>query len=149
MVHFHKHGMIVFHKDGTIPEPKIGTIFVFGSNDKGIHGIGAAKAAVEKFGATRGKPEGRQGNSYAIPTRVATWITDEKRWHMRTMNLADIQDNVSHFIYVAERADPRYLFFVTRIGCGFAGVRDEKIAPMFKGVKGKFSFAEQWKEYIL
>lgn len=43
-------------------------IFVFGSNLKGIHGGGAARVALEKFGAVWGQGTGLQGNSYAIPT---------------------------------------------------------------------------------
>jgi len=50
-------------------EPEEGTIFVFGSNPEGRHGAGAAKIAVTKFGAIYGQGEGRQGNSYAIPTK--------------------------------------------------------------------------------
>lgn len=141
--------MIRFHKDGTTPPARNGYIFVFGSNDKGIHGKGAAKIAVDVYGAIRGQAEGRQGNSYAIPTRVATWDAENKRWDMRTMSVADIQDNVNFFIEKAERADPKkFLFFVTRVGCGLAGVEDKRIAPMFKGVKGNYSFAEEWEEFI-
>ena len=50
-------------------EPEDGTIFVFGSNPEGRHGAGAAKIAMTKFGAIYGQGEGRQGNSYAIPTK--------------------------------------------------------------------------------
>ena len=45
------------------------TIFVFGSNPEGIHGAGAAKVAVENFGAIYGIGEGMQGNAYALPTK--------------------------------------------------------------------------------
>ena len=43
-------------------------IFVFGSNLHGMHGGGAARIAVEKFGAIMGQGVGLQGQSYAIPT---------------------------------------------------------------------------------
>ena len=43
-------------------------IFVFGSNIKGAHLGGAARAAYNKFGAEWGNGEGLQGNSYALPT---------------------------------------------------------------------------------
>lgn len=43
-------------------------IFVFGSNANGNHAGGAARIAVEKFGAIMGQAEGLQGQSYAIPT---------------------------------------------------------------------------------
>lgn len=43
-------------------------IFVFGSNIKGAHLGGAARAAYNKFGAEWGNGEGLQGRSYALPT---------------------------------------------------------------------------------
>lgn len=42
-------------------------IFVFGSNIQGYHGGGAARMALNKFGAAWGKGDGLQGQSYAIP----------------------------------------------------------------------------------
>ena len=43
-------------------------IFVFGSNLQGWHGGGAARIAVDKFGAIEGLGVGPQGQCYAIPT---------------------------------------------------------------------------------
>ena len=50
-------------------EPDEDTVFVFGSNPKGIHGAGAAATAKAKFGAIQGQGEGMQGNAYALPTK--------------------------------------------------------------------------------
>lgn len=47
-------------------------IFVFGSNTQGFHKSGAAKAAIENFGAVYGKAYGLQGQSYAIITKDKT-----------------------------------------------------------------------------
>lgn len=41
--------LYTFHRDGTLPQN--GEVFVFGSNLAGIHGAGAAKVALQKFGA--------------------------------------------------------------------------------------------------
>ena len=49
--------------------PEANTIFVFGSNPEGKHGAGAARTAVDKFGAKYGQGEGLQGNAYALPTK--------------------------------------------------------------------------------
>ena len=49
--------------------PSENTIFVFGSNPEGRHGAGAAKTAVDKFGAQYGVGEGLTGNAYALPTK--------------------------------------------------------------------------------
>lgn len=49
--------------------PQEDTVFVFGSNPEEKHGKGAAKAAVDKFGAKYGQGEGLYGSSYALPTK--------------------------------------------------------------------------------
>lgn len=43
-------------------------IFVFGSNLHGFHSGGAARVAMEEFGAEWGVGVGRTGQTYAIPT---------------------------------------------------------------------------------
>lgn len=58
----------VSYYEGDIkPEPN--TVFVFGSNPKGVHGAGAALVAKTQFGAVQGIGFGLQGNSFAIPTK--------------------------------------------------------------------------------
>lgn len=44
-------------------------IFVFGSNQSGRHGKGAAKTALG-WGAKWGQAEGLQGKTYGIPTKT-------------------------------------------------------------------------------
>lgn len=129
-----------FHKDGTLPQN--GEVFVFGSNLAGIHGAGAAKIAYEKFGAFWGKGVGGPyGRSFAIPT---------KNNKIQTMPLSDIEVFVRAFVEFTQAQnlyEIRPQWFVTRVGCGLAGYKDEQIAPMFKGAVD-CSFAEQWKEYL-
>ena len=91
-------------------------IFVFGSNLEGAHGGGAAATAWKHFGAIWGQGVGLQGNSYGIPTMHG--------------GVDAIKPYVDEFIDFA-RAHPELHFFVTRIGCGIAGFRDEDIAPLF------------------
>ena len=91
-------------------------IFVFGSNLKGMHGGGAARIAVEKFGAIMGQGVGLQGQSYAIPTMQGGVNT--------------IKPYVDEFIAFAKQ-HPELTFLVTRIGCGIAGFTDAEIAPLF------------------
>jgi hypothetical protein len=131
-----------FHKDGTLPQN--GEIWVFGSNLAGIHGAGAAKIAASKYGAQFGQGSGYMNTdgrgSYAIPT---------KDYNIRTLPLSEIELYCERFKIFAN--DPFVLnrgYFVTRVGCGLAGYKDEHIAPMFKGTFN-CSFAEEWKEYIL
>lgn len=99
-----------------IRELKPNEIFVFGSNLKGYHGGGAARVAMNKFGAEWGNGVGLQGQSYAIPTMQG--------------GVETIQPYVDEFIAFAKQ-HIQLTFFVTRIGCGIAGFRDEDIAPLF------------------
>jgi hypothetical protein len=104
-----------------ITELRSDEIFVFGSNLAGMHGGGAAYAAWRKFGAIMGQGVGLQGQSYAIPTMQG--------------GVETIRPYVDEFIAFA-KAHPELFFYVTRIGCGIAGFRDEEIAPLFTAAKG-------------
>lgn len=114
------------------------SIFVFGSNLRGVHGAGAAKFALEEHGAQWGIGVGRTGNSYAIPT---------KDWLIRTLPLTEIAPYVERFIDYA-KAHPELTFQVTRIGCGLAGYTPADIAPMFKGVPDNCIMPEDFKPWL-
>lgn len=113
-------------------------IFVFGSNLAGRHGKGAALTARFSYGAIYGQGYGRQGNSFAIPT---------KDHQLRTLPLDRIEDYVKKFFNYAA-AVPNEQFQVTRIGCGYAGYKDEDIAPMFKNAPANCHLPEQWIELL-
>lgn len=100
-------------------------IFVFGSNRQGIHGAGAAREALEYWGAIYGQAKGLQGNSYAI-------VTKELRKNEPPVSLEEVRVEVDIFIDFA-KSRPDYLFTVTAIGCGLAGFTPEQIAPLFEG----------------
>ena len=91
-------------------------VFVFGSNLAGNHAGGAARTALLRFGAKMGQGEGMQGQSYAIPTMQG--------------GVETIKPYVDRFIDLAYEWD-QTTFYVTRIGCGIAGFKDEEIAPLF------------------
>ena len=95
-------------------------IFVFGSNESGIHGAGAAKMAMS-FGAEMDKGFGFSGNTFAIPT---------KDWDIQTLPLRDIEHYVRRFTAAARLYD-KIEFLVTEIGCGLAGYKVGDIAPFF------------------
>ena len=113
-------------------------IFVFGSNEAGIHGAGAALHAVQHCGAIGGKGYGRQGNSFAIPT---------KNRKLLTLSPVTIQGYAHLFIAYAIINDKEE-FQVTRIGCGLAGLRDEDMAPMFFDAPKNCLFDEAWKPWL-
>jgi hypothetical protein len=113
-------------------------IFVFGSNQAGRHGAGAALYAAKFYNAKNGVGEGPQGQSYAIPT---------KDWNIQTLPLEDIQVSVNKFLDYA-RENPNTYFLVTRIGCGLAGHKDADIAPMFIGAPSNCEMPIEWAKYL-
>lgn len=120
--------------------------FVFGSNESGLHGAGAARFAERNRGAQRGIAFGYSGNSFAIPTK------DEQIRH--TLSLSRIKVYVDNFKWQAHGNGPHKdqmrgkLFQVTRIGCGLAGLKDAQIAPMFLGSPKSCVFDEAWKPWL-
>lgn len=112
--------------------------FVFGSNEAGIHGAGAAQFAYRKKGAIYGKGYGHHGESFAIPTK------DE---NIETLELGLIAAYVAGFLAYAT-GKRKLSFYVTRIGCGLAGYTDKDIAPMFVGAPTNCMFDERWRKYL-
>ncbi len=104
-----------------ITELKPHQIFVYGDNEAGIHGAGAALTAYKKFGAIWGQGGGLQGQSYGIPT---------KNKHLLVLYLHEIKQHVDVFIQFAATL-PDFDFLVTQIGCGYAGYTPAEIAPLF------------------
>lgn len=111
------------------------TIFVFGSNLAGRHGKGAAVTARLYHGAQYGQGVGRQGNSYAIPTKDV---------YLKSLPLDKIEFYVRLFLCYAND-HPELSFFVTRIGCGLAGYKDKDIAPMFKNAPTNCELPITWR----
>lgn len=94
-----------------------GEVFVFGSNAHGAHAGGAARFAVERFGAVWGQAEGLQGQSYAIDTMSGLDVLAEQ---------------AARFLQFA--ADhPHLTFLLTEVGCGIAAHTPEQVAPAFAG----------------
>lgn len=110
-------------------------VFVFGSNLAGRHGAGAAAWAFRFYGAIIGRGVGRQGNSYAIPTK------DES---LRVLSLPQIELYVKSFLTYAKK-HPEDSFLVTAIGTGLAGYKHTDIAPMFSGAPSNCELPAAWK----
>ena len=110
-------------------------IFVFGSNEAGRHGKGAALTARNQYGAQYGVGVGRTGNAYAIPTKDKL---------LRTLPLTDISKYVAEFLTYA-RQHPELDFLVIRIGCGLAGYNDYQIAPMFQTAPQNCRLPDEWR----
>jgi hypothetical protein len=116
-------------------------IFVFGSNELGRHGGGAAKAAMS-HGARYGQGFGPQGDSFGIPTCAkptnepdSTISPDKLRYYIYT------------FILYA-KMNPQETFQVTRIGCGLAGWADAVVAPLFTEAPANCEFDSAWEPLL-
>lgn len=116
-------------------ENMVERVFVFGSNLAGRHGKGAALFARQHHGAILGQGVGRQGNSYAIPTKSEAF---------RTLPLSDIRGHVRDFLrYAAD--NPSLRFQLTPIGCGLAGYDFADIAPMFKAAPENIDLPDEFR----
>lgn len=118
--------------------PKRKPVFVFGSNLAGRHGAGAAKSAYLHHGALMDIGLGSMGDSWAIPT---------KDRNIKTLSLKEIEIYVNTFLTYAFKT-PERMFYVTRIGCGLAGYKNENIAPMFDGAPSNVRFDEEWEYWL-
>lgn len=96
-------------------------VFVFGSNQAGSHGAGAALTAMQ-WGAIAGFGEGLYGQTYALPTKDA---------RIRTRHLADIYESLIN-LFMCISHTPEKHFLITKVGCGLAGLSEKEVAPMFR-----------------
>jgi len=102
-----------------ITELEPNQIFVFGANEAGVHGAGAARQAL-KWGAKMGQI-GPNGQTYGLPT---------KDKHIKTLPLPRIRTYINIFLAYA-KYKPDAEFLVTKIGCGLAGYTEKDIGPLF------------------
>lgn len=128
-----------YHDNGTLP-PNEEWCFVFGSNERGIHGAGSALVAREKYGAVLGNGKGFSPNelSYALPTKNANLLT---------LSLNKIEVYVKSFIEVTHKY-PEKKFWVTAVGCGLAGYSHSQMAVLFKDCNTNCSFPIEWRTYL-
>lgn len=123
-------------------------VFVFGSNEGGIHGGGAARHAYKEKGARWGFSYGHMGQSFAIPTKGFINVPGGRQAVGDTLELATIRRYVEGFLAYAS-GHPELTFQVTCIGCGLAGLEHKDIAPMFRGFEHTgLYFDVKWKPYL-
>lgn len=110
-------------------------IFVFGSNEAGRHGAGAARQAAEEFGAAYGVGEGLTGRCYAFPTL-------DRRFQKRS--LAELKRS-RDLLYTTCRACPSLEFLLTKVGCGLAGFSEATIWALFLDAPSNLTLPEDWR----
>lgn len=146
-----------FWKGGNIESMTGNNIFVFGSNPSGIHGAGAAKAAMN-FGAEYGNGRGLQGNTYALVTKnlkagyyeESTGITYDVQGE-RSVSPEQISQNIDE-LYECARNNPNLKFFITYQKDpntkNLNGYSDEEMFDLFvdnKDVPDNIRFHESFK----
>ena len=137
---------IMSHKDGSQPKNP-DAIFVFGSNTEGQHWGGAAAAAFHHYGAKWGKSFGASGKSFAIPSVEVTLDRKGNEKSRRTLELAELRAYVKRFRrYVT--AHPDLEFFLTRVGCSIAGLKDEDVGPMFGPPQPNVNYPKEWVKLV-
>jgi hypothetical protein len=114
-------------------------IFVFGSNPEGLHGKGAARIALNKFGAIYRKGRGLQGQSYGLVTKnlrqgyyeSETGIYYDK-YGKRSVSKEQIIQNINE-LYMVARHMKNYEFYIAykSIGGNLNGYTSEEMAEMF------------------
>ena len=93
-------------------------IFVFGSNDAGIHGAGAAKYALDHKGARYGKSYGHHGQSFALPSDEPALLMALRR-QAAMSPAARVDGDITipykcfgYAVYVAQRAGFKRVGFI-------------------------------------
>lgn len=98
-----------------IAELGINEVIIFGSNLEGNHVGGLARVCRERWGAMNGKGVGIQGQCYALPTMGGIPQL--------------IMYSVDLYYYIISH--PELTFYLTKVGCGIAGYKEEEIIPIF------------------
>jgi hypothetical protein len=111
-------------------------IFVFGSNEAGIHGAGAAWQARHRFGAKLGIGEGLTGQCYAFPTL-------DRKLHKRSHG--DLQESC-RLLFECAGQHPEKRFLLTKVGCGLAGFDESYMRSLFVNAPENIILPEDWRE---
>lgn len=122
--------------DHTPDDPRV---FVFGSNRRGMHGAGAARYARIELGARWGIGEGMTGRAYALPTCSSPGVA---------LPYAAVAEAVERFKNLA-RSMPGTRFYVSEVGCGFAGFVAADIAPLFADAPDNCDLSDGWRAFTI
>lgn len=127
-----------YHNESIIEQLPDDQVFVFGSNLAGNHRKGAAKTALDKFGAMQGVGRGWSGQSFAIPTQNE---------HLQAMPIHQVEHYIKDFkIYTKNH--PKFIYFITAIGCGSTGFHAKDIAPLFQDISDNVILPIRFKEFL-
>lgn len=131
--------------------PGNGIVFVFGSNPEGRHGAGAAKVAVERFGAVYGQGEGLQGNAYALPTKD---LRVKENNGLRSIPEKEIERSIAK-LYETARQNPQKSFCIAYRNTDQAslnGYTGREMMRMFLSAgepPRNIVFSEEWAKELI
>lgn len=111
-------------------------IYVFGSNESGIHGKGAALEAFKRYGAVERQGRGHMLRCYAIPT---------KNKELRQRSVWEIEKDTRVFVEHTKTSGLDY--YVTPVGTGLAGWNHLDIAPLFVGAQ-RCWMPKMWEPWL-
>ena len=122
-------------------------IFVFGSNNLGLHAGGAAKFAKEELDfpdmVSQGMvTDGFGGGAYALPTCSVPG---------HAVSFDELKAYVNNFLLFATDCAMRnlhFVFFLTPVGTGIAGFTHEQVAPLFSNAPYNVMFPPEWKKFF-
>lgn len=111
-------------------------VYVFEANKLGIHQAGTALTAFAHYGATQGRPDGRQGRAYGVYTMLSPARGE--------ITLGEIKIQVVRLIeYAKTRVEST--FVLTRLGAE-AGIPAATIATLFKNAPKNMSLPLSWRD---
>lgn len=116
--------------------PMKNRIFVFDTNEAGMHITSVAHEAYETKKARWGMSYGHYGTSFAIPTRDID---------MKPLSYPTIKAYVNGFLAYA-RGHKKMTFHIAQIGCDL--YNEEHMAALFVEAPFNCLFDEAWKDYL-
>lgn len=128
-------------RDGTSDLPRGEPIFVFGSNNRGIHGAGSALAARRYYGAVIGVGNGMSGRSYGIPTCAYNDLYPT----ITPLTREEVERHIGEFAaYARDHSD--FVFMMSKVGTGSGGFSGEDIRAMLIGCPNNVDMPMDWNE---
>lgn len=127
-----------YHHNDAIPDLPTDFIFVFGSNERGLHRAGAGIIATQSYGAELGAYVGITGRSYALPV---------KDRFIRELYVEEIKRYVDMFKEYTH-SQPNLRFWITDLCNEGRHYKPYNIAPLFIGCNTNCSFPVGWKRIL-
>lgn len=119
---------------GYLTRLKKNEVIIVGTNANGLHFGGAARQAFDNFGLEWGVSEGLSGKAYAFPTL-----------DMDMKPVSNTELKASRLkLYRCANEHPELTFYLTKVGCGIAGMDEVRVKKLFKNAPENVMRPEGW-----